>query len=538
MCKTRRSKKMRDVRGMAWGLVFVMAAMATVSLSPQAAQAEEDRDLPAAVEAFSRVFRNVARDTQPAVVQVIARAIPQPVEEEMDDLDMRDLPDALREFFERRRPGPEREREREAPPFGMPGPRPRAGIGSGVIIDAEKRYIITNNHVVEMADTEDARIDIRLHDGRVLPARIMGRDPKTELAMLQITTEVRDLHALPLGSSEEMEVGDWVIAIGAPFNLPQTVTQGIISAKGRNPGIVMGYEDLIQTDAAINPGNSGGPLLNLRGEVIGINTAIATTAMVGGYMGIGFAVPSETVRELLPYFERGEEIVRGYLGVSIRSLREFEPGIGRTFGMEEDEGILIEDIMPDSPADRSGLKVDDVILAYDGRKVTAVAELQRWVAYTPVGTTVDMTVWRDEREIVVPVEIDRQPDDFFAGPWEDRPRRRERPDDDVPTEAEIEALGMIVAQMTPELARQYGWERRGVTDGQVIVVGVTPLGEAAAVLGIRPGDLILNAAGQSIDSPATLREILSRETLAEGVRMRIRDVRTGRSRTLFARVAD
>jgi len=546
-------------RALGVGLVFVIVAAGSIGallVPPRAAHAEEAAEVPPSLEAFSRTFREVAKKAQPAVVQVIARAIPKAAETKDESLDTQELPDALREFFERRWPGPDRElpdelreffkrpgpgpdRERGAPRFGTPRPRLRAGIGSGVIIDAAKGYIITNNHVVEMADTENSRIDVQLYDGRVVPAKIMGRDPKTDLAMIQISTKVEDLQDLPLGTSEEMQVGDWVLAIGAPFNLPQTVTQGIISATGRNPGIVLGYEDLIQTDAAINPGNSGGPLLNLKGEIIGINTAIATTGLVAGYMGIGFAVPSETVRELLPAFERGEEVVRGYLGVRIRSLEDFEPGIGKTFGLEKDEGILIEGMKPGSPADRAGLQVDDVILAYDGKKVTSITQLQRWVAYTAVGTKVDVTVWRDGKEIVVPVEIDKQPEDFFAsGGWEGRPGQQNPFESEEPVEVKIEALGMTVAQLTPELAKQFGWDRRGETDGRVVVIDVEPLGDAAAVLGIRPGDLILQAGGEAIDTPAALRKALNEEALAEGVRMRIRDARTGQSRTLYTRVSD
>jgi len=325
---------------LAWaGMLIGLSVVWFIGAAPLRAADEGDAPpvLPS-VEAFSKVFRDVAKKAQPAVVQVIARAIPEVEEEDEEDLDLKDLPDALREFFEKHRG--DREGPGAPPRFGVPHPRPRAGIGSGVIIDAAKGYIITNNHVVEMADTENSRIDVRLYDGRIVRAKLMGRDPKTDLAMLKIPTEQLDLKDLPLGLSEKMEVGDWVLAIGAPFNLPQTVTQGIISAKGRNPGIVLGYEDLIQTDAAINPGNSGGPLVNLKGEIIGINTAIATSGIVAGYMGIGFAVPSETVRDLLPAFEAGKEIVRGYLGVSIKSLKDFEPGIGRTYGLEKDEGIM------------------------------------------------------------------------------------------------------------------------------------------------------------------------------------------------------
>jgi len=519
-----------------WASLWLLIA-ACALICPQLARkavAQADPDQVAAIEAISRVFRDVAKKAQPAVVHIIVRTAPKAEDEETEGVDLDDLPEALREFFKQHPQFRER---------GLPGrsPRrrvPRMGMGSGVIVDAKNGYIITNNHVVEAAADTNSRIDVILSNSETTSAKIMGRDPRTDLAMLKISTKGQNLHELPVGDSADMEVGDWVLAIGAPFGLAQTVTQGIISAKGRDPGIVLGYEDFIQTDAAINPGNSGGPLINLKGQIVGINTAIATGGMVARNAGIGFAVPSETIKELLPAFKEGREIVRGYLGVSIKGLADaFEPGIGKTYGLPDDVGILVEEAFPGTPAAKAGLKPDDVILAYGDRTVTNVHELQRWVASTKVDSTVNLKVWRDEKEITIPVKIEKQPEDFF-----DSRRWQQGGDDDSiypdqePAEEEIETLGMTVGKLTPELAKKFGWDTRDEDAEGLVVLEVEPLGEAGAVLGINPGDLIVHVGGKEIKSPQQLRKTLNEKDLAKGVRMRIRDVRTGRSRTLFVHV--
>lgn len=506
---------------------LVLAVFAGTVLGQVQAPAELTPAITAPAEALSGAFRAITAKAKPAVVSITVRSLPGADVKARQEIDPDELPEPLREFFKREFKG--------RIPRQFDRPAPRSGMGSGVIVDAKNGYIITNNHVIQNAKDENARIEVRLSNGSAPVGKVIGRDPATDLALVQIKADGLNLAELPIGDSERIEVGDLVLAIGAPFGLTQTVTQGIVSATGRNPMIVEGYEDFIQTDAAINPGNSGGPLLNMKGEVIGINTAIVTGGMSAGYMGVGFAVPSATVKELLAQWREGKEIVRGYLGVEIQGLKDgFEPGIGKTYGLDEDKGILVQNVRPGTPAAKAGLKADDVILGYEGRDVSSVPELQRQVARTRPGAKVDLRVWRDNKEITIPVLIEKQPANYFQRRWADRGGQG-TPEAQDGGEIAIEGLGMTVAKVTPELAKQYGWGDVKELAGAVIVTEVEPLGEAAAGLKINQGDLILSVQGKAVKSPEDLAEMLSEETLGEGVRLRIMDVETKRTRTLFAR---
>lgn len=491
---------------------------------------EADKEHLAKVEAISEAFRLVARQVKPAVVHITTTAKPperpsrgrrQQTEPKLPD-QFKDFKD-FKEFFEEFRD------QRRMPLL------PRQGTGSGVIIDAEAGYVITNNHVVSEAEDWQGRIDVRLPDGRKVKADIVGRDDKTDLALLRIHAD--KLHAITIGDSDQMEVGDWVLAFGSPFNLDQTVTQGIISAKGRSHLLEIPYEDLIQTDAAINPGNSGGPLVNMRGEMIGINTAIATNSLTRGYMGIGFAIPSKTVKEILSALKEGKEIVRGYLGVRIVSLDVYGPGFGKTFGLEHDEGVLVEDVFddPPTPASKAGLKMDDVILSYDGKRTKEANELTAMVTRTAPGSKINLKVWRDRKEITIPVTIEKQPRDFFTwgGSRDDGEGGTPENDDDAP--AEIAAIGITVEPMTEELAAQFGWddEYDQVKD-LLIITDVDPIGEARAQ-GIRAGDLIISIQGTQVKSIAALKQALNPDALAEGVRMRAKT--SDGSRNFFLRAS-
>ncbi len=457
----------------------------------------------AKVEALSSTFRSVAKTVRPSVVRIVSKKeAPKPTGPTMED-----LPEPFRKFFERRMPGrPET-------------PAPESGTGSGVIIDAEKGYILTNNHVVGKAK----RIDVFMADGRKEEAKLLGADDKTDLALIQIKAE--RLHAARLGDSEEMEVGDWVLAIGAPFGLEQTVSQGIISAKGRsNVGIVQ-YEDFIQTDAAINPGNSGGPLVNMKGEVIGINTAIATNPVIGGYMGIGFAIPTKMINQILPSLIQGKTVVRGYLGVTIQSLKN-DAGLAENLGLKDANGAFVADVMPKSPAARAGLKVDDVILKYDGKLVADNTELTSMVASTKPGTKVKIVVWRDRKEKEIEVEIGTQPKGFSPRGWL-RPDAEDEGGDDS---ADIEPLGMSVSEVTPELAKRFGYDED--TKG-IIVTEVDPYKEAYSA-SIRPGDLITAVNGKEVKTPRDFEQAVTEETLKEGVRIRLKEKQG--SRTVFIKM--
>jgi serine protease Do/serine protease DegQ len=288
--------------------------------------------------------------------------------------------------------------------FSMPQ-QPRhertQSLGSGVIVDAAKGYILTNNHVVEQAD----RISVKLRDGREFDARLLGTDKESDIAVIQIPAE--NLTALPLADSETLQVGDFVVAIGNPFGLGQTVTSGIVSALGRTNLGIEGYEDFIQTDASINPGNSGGALVNLRGELVGINTAILAPG--GGNVGIGFAIPVNMAGSIMQQLVEHGEVQRGKLGITAQDLT---PELAAAIGLDRSEGTVISHIEADSPAARAKLRVGDVILEIDGKPVHSSGEVRNRVGMLRIGKRVDMTVWRDgdrlERSLVIePDQLER-----------------------------------------------------------------------------------------------------------------------------------
>ncbi|MBF0559344.1 MAG: DegQ family serine endoprotease [Nitrospirae bacterium] len=294
--------------------------------------------------------------------------------------------------------------------FGHPGiPREhkQSSLGSGVIVDKDG-YILTNNHVIKDAD----EITVRLSDKREFKGKVVGTDPKTDLAVIKIGSD--HLPVIKLGDSEKLKVGETVIAIGNPFGLNQTVTSGIVSATGRANVGIADYEDFIQTDAAINPGNSGGALVNVRGELVGINTAIFSTS--GGYQGIGFAIPSSMAKVVLDNLINKGKVVRGWLGVSIQPVTQ---DLAKQFGIKDEKGALVADVVEDSPAEKAGLQRGDVIIEYDGKDVSDPSTLRNSVAGTPPGKKVAVKIMRDDKkqqlEITIaelPTEIQKAHGDF------------------------------------------------------------------------------------------------------------------------------
>ncbi len=381
-----------------------------------------------------------------------------------------------------------------------------------MIVDAEKGYILTNTHVIDQAD----KVEVTLNDRRRFTAKLISKDEKSDLAVLQI--EADRLHAVEFGDSEGLEVGDFVLAVGSPFGYQQTVTYGIVSAKGRSAG-VLDYEGLIQTNAIINPGNSGGPLVNMKARVIGVNTMIATRS--GSFMGIGFAIPSRRVKQLLPRLISGEEIVRGYLGVSISSLVD-NPAMAKSFGLDEAGGVLIQDVVADGPADEGGLRPDDIILEMDGERMEDAPELSDRIAETKPGTRVAFKIWRDRKESTVKLALGKQPEGFStrgsvvgtAKDW------RGGTGEDV---AKFDRLGLTVQAVSEELAKKYEWT--GDETG-VIVIAVEPGSEANRAR-IEPGDLIVKVQGETVGSPAELKAAVSDESLQEGLRIYVRSKRSG-----------
>ena len=339
----------------------------------------------------------------------------------------------------------------------IPKEHRQRSLGSGFIIDKDG-FILTNNHVVEKTD----EIKVKLANGKTYDAKIIGRDPKTDLALIRIKTD-KPLTPLPLGDSEKLEVGEWVLAIGNPFGLGQTVTAGIVSAKYRQLG-AGAYDNFIQTDASINPGNSGGPLLNTQGEVVGINSAIYSGS--GGSIGIGFAIPVNMAKDLLPQLKKGK-VVRGWLGVTIQKIT---PELRDKLNLEGNRGALVADVTSSGPADKAGIERGDVIISFDGEEIRDMNELPYAVASTPVGKVVKVEVIRRGKRKSLEVKM---------GKLEEEQAEEEAAE-------ERSDLGMTVDEITPEMARQFGLsEARGLLVVQV--ENNSPAGEA----GIRRGDIIL-----------------------------------------------
>ena len=349
-------------------------------------------------------------------------------------------------------------------------------LGSGFIIDKDG-FILTNNHVVEKTD----EIKVKLANEKEYDAKIIGRDPKTDLALIRIETD-ETLTPLPLGDSEKLEVGDWVVAIGNPFGLGHTVTAGIVSAKYRHLG-AGAYDNFIQTDASINPGNSGGPLLNIQGEVVGINSAIYTGS--GGSIGIGFAIPVNMAKDLLPQLKKGK-VVRGWLGVMIQKIT---PELKKKLKLEDEEGALVADVTSGGPAEKAGIERGDVIISFDGKKIGEMNELPFVVASTPVGRDVTVEVIRKGEKKSFEVKIAK---------LNDAQERKE------PVEEKSD-LGMTVNEITPELARQFGLS----DESGLVVVQVednSPAGEA----GIRQGDIIMEIDQEPVESVDAYSKMIRR----------------------------
>ena len=349
--------------------------------------------------------------------------------------------------------------------FGeMPKSYKARSLGSGFIIDP-KGYVVTNNHVVEGAD----KIKIILVGGKEYQATVKGRDPKTDLALIQIVNPPAELPFLKLGDSDAIQVGDWVMAVGNPFGLGHTVTQGIISAKGRVIGAGP-YDNFLQTDASINPGNSGGPLLNLQGEVIGINTAIIASGQ-----GIGFATPSNIAKSIIPQLESKGKVVRGMIGVQVQNVT---PDLAKSFGMAEPKGALVAQVNPDTPAAKAGIERGDIIIEFNGHPIHEMNELPRMVADTAPGSKAALKLLRDGKEKTLNLTIAELTDEQQAQAKEEGA-------------AEKTPLGLEVQNLTPTLAQQFG-----LRDNKGVVVVRVDSGGPAADAGIRAGDLILEVNGE------------------------------------------
>ena len=435
-----RTRKFRYLSALFVGvLALLISAGASRSESFWSTLKEDERKKPVVIT--NETFSKLAKKLKPAVVNISTTMVvkgqpffggrPSPFSEQ----------DPFREFWEKF--------------FGgeMPQERETRSLGSGFIINREG-YIVTNNHVVENAK----EIIVTLHNEKDFKAEVIGKDKKTDLALIKIEAE-GDFPVAPLGDSDKLAVGEWVLAIGNPFGLAETVTTGIVSAKGRAIGAGP-YDDFIQTDASINPGNSGGPLFNFWGEVVGINTAIIATGQ-----GIGFAIPINMAKELLPQLKEKGRVARGWLGVVIQRVTS---ELAQSFGLEEKRGALVSQVFKDGPAEKAGVQQGDIILEFDGKEIKDFGDLSRIVASTPVGKTVSIKVFRNGKVLSLQATVAEmeEPTEVAKAPT-------------------TKPLGITVQNITPEIARSLGLE-----PGTGVVITKVELGSPAAKAGIRNGDVI------------------------------------------------
>lgn len=390
--------------------------------------------------------------------------------------------DLFRDFFGRRFG------DQQQPDFKRPGQ------GSGFIID-ESGYIVTNNHVVDGAD----KITVVLKDETRHRAEIVGRDPVTDIALIKVNAEKR-LPTVRLGRSDNLRVGEWVAAIGSPFGLEYTVTAGIVSAKGRVIGSGP-YDDFIQTDASINPGNSGGPLINMRGEVIGINTMI-----IAAGQGIGFAIPVNQAKDIISQLKSEGQVTRGWLGVTIQDLTD---NLAEYYDVDGKSGVLVANVVPGDPADKAGIRPKDIITAVNGKRIGTSRDLTNLAAKLGVGDKADVTIWRNGKQKTLKVKIGKRPMTVAAA----APEKRQQQNDDY---------GFEVTELTPEIARRFDVQE---TAG-VIVVGVAPDGKADTA-GIRKGDLILEINRSSVDSLKDFRNLLDQNRNGNGINLLIKRMNAG-----------
>ena len=408
-------------------------------------------------------FADLVEQLLPAVVNISTTQI---VERQGGNEEFEEF---FKEFFERRgQQQPQRRRQ--------------SSLGSGFIIDPQG-YIVTNHHVIADAD----EIKVRLADDTVLDAEIVGSDEKTDLALLKVTSD-KPLPFTKWGDSEATRIGDWVIAIGNPFGLGGTVTAGIVSARQRdiNSGP---YDSFIQTDAAINRGNSGGPMFNIKGEVIGINSAIFSPS--GGSIGIGFAIPSALARNVIEQLKQGGTVKRGWLGVRIQTVTD---ELAEGLRLDRARGALVASVTEAGPAEAAGIEQGDVVIEFDGREVGEMRKLPRMVAETPIGKEVDVVVWRKGKKVHVKVKL---------GELMDAPEVAALTEEPSPSEqGDVTALGLALARITPELRERFELDEK--SEG-VVITEVTPEGSAAEK-GLRPGDVIVEVDQEEVESPAQVAE--------------------------------
>jgi serine protease Do len=448
----------------AWGVVIAFLLLVSSSAT---AWAEEKPGVKTAKE-LSNAFTTVAKEATPAVVsiQVVKHVSGGPM---MGTDPFND--EFFRQFFRGRVP---RQPQRNPRKFDQP-----TGQGSGFIISKDG-YILTNNHVVGDVD----EITVQLQDGRKFEkAKLIGTDPESEVALIKI--EGDNFPVLPLGDSDKVQIGEWVIAIGNPFGLSETVTVGVVSAMARSDVGITTYENFIQTDAAINPGNSGGPLINLDGEAIGINTAIVSQGRMGN-LGIGFAIPIDMAKNIADQITKSGKVVRGYLGLYGQNVTA---EMAESFKLEKAQGVIVSEVTKDSPADKAGLKQGDILLEMDGKKIENFTNFRNDIAVLKPDSSVKLLISREGKDEEINVTIGERPKALAqAGKSEEAKQQ----------------LGLQVQNLTKDLADEFGYT---LSEGGVIVAEVDP-DSAAASKGIQAGDLILSVNQKKVKSVSEFDEAL------------------------------
>ncbi len=462
-----------------------LALTLVLHLAAPAVTVEEDMAL---VSRTSKAFVNIVKKAKPAVVHIkVEKNSRQPstIDQQLEDIFNNPL---LEQFF-----GPHYKQFRQQ----IPRNRVQKGQGSGFIISADG-HILTNNHVVDQASS----ITVTLADNRVFDARIIGTDPQTDVALLKID-DPADLPVLPLGDSSKLQTGEWVIAIGNPFGLSQTVTAGVVSATGRSSIGINEYENFIQTDAAINPGNSGGPLLNGRGEAVGINTALFSRT--GGYMGIGFAIPINMAKSIEQQLQKNGKVTRGWLGVVIQEMTR---DLANSFGLARAEGILISEVQEGSPADKAGIRAGDVVTHLNGVPLNDVTSLRNKVAMLQPFEKAKITLMRDGSEENVTVIIGEKPGTTAA------PARSAAPHTD--RGRQIDRFGLTLQQLTENNKGSYS------PGSGLLIIDIAPASPAEKA-GLKPGQLIESINRKKTGSLKELDKLMRTINNADKLLLRVRD---------------
>ncbi len=467
---------------MLFALALILVITTGIVGSSNPAFASDDENI-ALLDRSSKAFASVVKKAGPAVVNVrVEKTVKGGSYHGNNPLEFFNDP-FFEKFFGPQFRQPQRQKPREFK---------QEGTGSGFIISKDG-YILTNNHVVGDADV----ITVRLADEREFKAKVIGTDPQSDVALIKIE-DGGDLPTIPLGNSDKLEVGEWVIAIGSPFQLSQTVTVGVVSAKGRSRIGINDYEDFIQTDAAINPGNSGGPLLNIYGEVIGINTAIFSRS--GGYMGIGFAIPIDMATAIKEQLLKHGKVTRGWLGVAIQDVDE---KLAESFKLESTKGVIISEVTEDSPADKAGLKDGDVLIALNGNPLDDVASLRNQIALTAPGTKVTLKLLRDGKEKSIIVKIGEMPGKFNRSAKTGGTK--------------LDDMGLALQDLSDELATQFGYKK-----GQGVLISDVEEDSPAGNAGLQAGQLIEEVNRIRVHNLKELKSAMKKSSHPNRVLLRIR----------------